>query len=75
MPLNKEYPIGEMSFENEVGKIVEQKVEYEWKPVWCTKCKNYGQELRECRRQQREVAADNKRDDGQQRGRQVQEEA
>ncbi|KAH0711944.1 hypothetical protein KY289_007903 [Solanum tuberosum] len=74
MPLNKEYPTGEM-FENEVGKIVEQKVECEWKPVWCTKCKNYGHELKECRRQQREVVADNKRDDGQQRGMQVQEEA
>uniref|UniRef100_A0A3Q7HCB3 MULE transposase domain-containing protein n=1 Tax=Solanum lycopersicum TaxID=4081 RepID=A0A3Q7HCB3_SOLLC len=49
MPLNKEYPSGIM-FENEIGKMVE----YEWKPVWCTKCKNYGHELKECRRKQKE---------------------
>ncbi|KAK4733464.1 hypothetical protein R3W88_007725 [Solanum pinnatisectum] len=75
MSLNKEYPTGIM-FENEIGIIVEQKVEYEWKPVWCNKCKNYGHELKECWRQQKEVvAAHNKGnvDNGQHRGKQIQE--
>lgn len=64
MPLNKEYPSGIM-FENEIGKMVE----YEWKPVWCTKCKNYGHELKECRRKQKEVGTNHNKgnvDDGKQ---------
>ncbi|KAK4733229.1 hypothetical protein R3W88_007490 [Solanum pinnatisectum] len=77
MPLNKDYPTGIM-FENEIRKIIEQKVEYEWKPVWCTKCKNYGHELKEFKRQQRDADADSNkgnREDGQQRSKEIQEEA
>lgn len=37
-------------FENELGCIVEQKVEYEWKPILCTHCKNYGHEIQNCRK-------------------------
>ncbi|XP_060170335.1 uncharacterized protein LOC132601250 [Lycium barbarum] len=53
MPINKEYPT-EVRFENEVGRIVEQRVEYEWKPTMCTRCKNFGHGVNECRRQQRD---------------------
>ncbi|XP_070008393.1 uncharacterized protein [Nicotiana sylvestris] len=45
--LNHEYPTS-IRFENEAGKIVEQKIHYEWKPVMCEKCRNYGHELNEC---------------------------
>ncbi|XP_070005637.1 uncharacterized protein [Nicotiana sylvestris] len=31
-------------FENEVGKIIEQRVYYEWKPTLCQECNNYGHE-------------------------------
>ncbi|KAG5577524.1 hypothetical protein H5410_057658 [Solanum commersonii] len=51
IPLNQEYPTCIM-FENENGNIVEQRVEYEWKPVLCTKCKNFGHENSECRRKE-----------------------
>ncbi|XP_019264984.1 PREDICTED: uncharacterized protein LOC109242601 [Nicotiana attenuata] len=37
-------------FEDEKGRIVEQEVFYEWKPTLCGKCKNFGHELKECRR-------------------------
>ncbi|XP_019251274.1 PREDICTED: uncharacterized protein LOC109230204 [Nicotiana attenuata] len=37
-------------FENEVGKIVEQRVHYEWKPTLCKECNNYGHEVTECRK-------------------------
>ncbi|XP_070008395.1 uncharacterized protein [Nicotiana sylvestris] len=47
--LNQEYPTS-IRFENEAGKIVEQKIHYEWKPVMCEKCRNYGHELNECRK-------------------------
>ncbi|KAK4736499.1 hypothetical protein R3W88_000196 [Solanum pinnatisectum] len=51
IPLNQEYPTCIM-FENENGNIVEQRVEYEWKPVLCTKCKNFGYENSEYRRKE-----------------------
>lgn len=53
MPLTKEYP-KDIMFENEMGKIVHQKVEYEWKPILCMKCKNFGHDISECRRQLKE---------------------
>ncbi|XP_016479315.1 uncharacterized protein LOC107800626 [Nicotiana tabacum] len=56
IPLNQEYPTSVM-FENEYGRIVEQKVEYEWKPVLCAKCKNFGHDIMNCRKQQREEIA------------------
>lgn len=56
IPLNQEYPTGVM-FENKYGRIVEQKVEYEWKPVLCAKCKNFGHDIMNCRKQQREEIA------------------
>ncbi|KAH0662372.1 hypothetical protein KY284_027303 [Solanum tuberosum] len=49
VPLNKEYPT-EIMFENEVGRIINQRVEYEWKPVLCGKCKNFGHDISNCRR-------------------------
>ncbi|XP_009629264.2 uncharacterized protein [Nicotiana tomentosiformis] len=56
IPLNQEYPTSVM-FENEYGRIVEQNVEYEWKPVLCAKCKNFGHDIMNCRKQQREEIA------------------
>lgn len=47
--LNHKYPTS-ILFENEWGKIREQDVEYEWKPMLCPKCKNFGHELHECRK-------------------------
>ncbi|KAK4730250.1 hypothetical protein R3W88_023238 [Solanum pinnatisectum] len=75
MPLNKENPDGVM-FENEIGRIIDQKVEYEWKPVLCSRCKNFGHEWNEYRRQQRDVNADKNRNTEEQgnKGKQVQEE-
>lgn len=69
MPLNKEYATVIM-FENEIGKIIEQKVEYEWEPVWCNKCKKYGHELQDCRRQHIDAYAESQkvnREENQQR--------
>ncbi|KAL2938105.1 50S ribosomal protein L24 [Bienertia sinuspersici] len=31
-----------ITFQNENGKVMEQRVEYEWKPLVCTKCKGFG---------------------------------
>lgn len=53
VPINMAFPDTVM-FENEYGQIVEQEVEFEWKLILCTKCKNYGHELKECRKQIRE---------------------
>ncbi|XP_070004223.1 uncharacterized protein [Nicotiana sylvestris] len=53
VPINMEF-LDTVMFENEHGQIVEQEIEFEWKPVLCTKCKNYGHELKECRKQIKE---------------------
>lgn len=47
--MNQTYPTLVM-FENEYGKVIEQTVTYEWKPVLCDKCGNYGHEMKECRK-------------------------
>ncbi|XP_019246318.1 PREDICTED: uncharacterized protein LOC109225967 [Nicotiana attenuata] len=47
--LDQPYPQSIM-FENEIGKIIEQRVHYEWKPTLCKECNNYGHEMVECRR-------------------------
>ncbi|KAK4708976.1 hypothetical protein R3W88_029901 [Solanum pinnatisectum] len=54
IPLHQEY-LTKVRFENEVGKIIEQKIEYEWKPIMCTRCKNFGHDTTENRRQQRDT--------------------
>ncbi|XP_075092350.1 uncharacterized protein LOC142172591 [Nicotiana tabacum] len=53
VPINKVFP-DTVIFENEHGHIVEQEMDFEWKPILCTKCKNYGHELKECRKYIRE---------------------
>lgn len=53
VPINKVFPDTVM-FENEHGHIVEQEVEFEWKPILCTKCKNHGHDLKECMKYIRE---------------------
>lgn len=47
--LDQPYPQSIM-FENEIGKIVEQRVHYEWKPTLCKECNNYRHEMVECRK-------------------------
>lgn len=37
-------------FENEHGTIIEQEVCYEWNLVLCSKYKNFGHEVKECRK-------------------------
>ncbi|XP_074318485.1 uncharacterized protein LOC141655295 [Silene latifolia] len=41
-----------VKFRDENGQIVQLKVEYEWKPVLCEKCKGLGHESKNCRRGQ-----------------------
>lgn len=40
----------EISFENEWGGIMHYQVEYEWRPVKCTKCNMFGHLLEECKK-------------------------
>ncbi|KAG5585598.1 hypothetical protein H5410_046032 [Solanum commersonii] len=47
--LNQPLP-NTIMFENEIGCIVEQNVEYEWKPILYTHCKNYSHEIQNCRK-------------------------
>ncbi|XP_074314193.1 uncharacterized protein LOC141649400 [Silene latifolia] len=47
-----------VKFRDENGQIVQLKVEYEWKPILCEKCKGLGHEGKNCRRDQhRQVQA------------------
>lgn len=39
-----------------MGRIVEQQVVYEWRPILCNKCKNFGHHEDECRRQEMDQA-------------------
>ncbi|XP_070009749.1 uncharacterized protein [Nicotiana sylvestris] len=41
VPLNKTYP-DTIMFENELGQIIEQTIEYKWKPTLCDHCRNFG---------------------------------
>lgn len=51
--INRIFPYTIM-FENDHGHTVEQEVEFEWKPILCTKCKKFGHVLKECRKYIRE---------------------
>ncbi|XP_057251794.1 uncharacterized protein LOC125498534 [Beta vulgaris subsp. vulgaris] len=46
--INDELP-DSIAFCNEHGNRMEQKVEYEWRPIQCTQCKGFGHELEACR--------------------------
>ncbi|KAH0636679.1 hypothetical protein KY289_036594 [Solanum tuberosum] len=37
-------------FKNERGNLVEQKVQYGWRPIICKFCKKYGHNIKECRK-------------------------
>lgn len=39
-----------ISFRNEKGQLVEQKVSYEWKPTLCKYCKKYAHSQEICRK-------------------------
>lgn len=41
--------LDEIKFKNEKGKLVEQPVQYDWKPSICTFCNRYGHEESVCR--------------------------
>ncbi|WMV45526.1 hypothetical protein MTR67_038911 [Solanum verrucosum] len=58
--LNQPLP-NTIMFENEIGCIVEQKVEYEWKPILCTHCKNYGHEIQNCTKVAKEKGEEEER--------------
>lgn len=49
VPMKQQLP-GTISFYNEHGKIVEQKLEYEWLPVVCKKCSGVGHNEEDCRK-------------------------
>ncbi|XP_070050887.1 uncharacterized protein [Nicotiana tomentosiformis] len=51
VPLNKIYT-DTIMFENELGQIIEQTVEYEWKPTLCDHCRNFGRIKEHCRKLQ-----------------------
>ncbi|XP_075100397.1 uncharacterized protein LOC107821039 [Nicotiana tabacum] len=57
VPLNKTYPDSVM-FENELGQIIEQEIEYEWKPTMCQQCKLFGHTDQQCRRVQQKPQAE-----------------
>ncbi|XP_074277927.1 uncharacterized protein LOC141601533 [Silene latifolia] len=40
----------QVSFKDETGGIVQVEVEYEWRPVTCTKCKGMGHDMEQCRK-------------------------
>ncbi|KAK4724181.1 hypothetical protein R3W88_026960 [Solanum pinnatisectum] len=65
--LNNMYPL-EVMFENEHGKIMKQKVEYEWKPVLCSRCRNFRHELSECRMKLKEETRNTEMNKEQQMG-------
>lgn len=37
-------------FKNEKGVLVEQRIQYDWKPILCKHCQKYGHSEEECRR-------------------------
>lgn len=37
------------SFSNENNQLITQRVRYDWTPVWCTKCAQFGHEIGSCR--------------------------
>lgn len=43
----------DISFLNDHGVVMEQRVEYEWKLVQCEKCLGYGHEAEACRKNTR----------------------
>ncbi|PHU14690.1 hypothetical protein BC332_15895 [Capsicum chinense] len=42
-------------FKNEKGVLVEQKVRYDWKPILCKFCQNYGHNEADCRKKKPQV--------------------
>ncbi|CAO2837977.1 unnamed protein product [Amaranthus hypochondriacus] len=38
-----------MHFINELDELVSQKVVYDWKPIWCEKCTEFGHLKENCR--------------------------
>ncbi|XP_075099405.1 uncharacterized protein LOC107783472 [Nicotiana tabacum] len=57
VPLNKAY-LDSVMFENELGQIIEQEIEYEWKPTMCQQCKLFGHTDQQCRRVQQKPRAE-----------------
>lgn len=47
----------EISFENETGLTMSQKIHYECRPIFCGDCKGIGHTAEECRKKRFEVAA------------------
>lgn len=54
MPILDRIPV-HIHFEDEQGMIQQQRVEFEWKPVFCGKCKKYGHEEEHCKKKEGQV--------------------
>ena len=48
MNVNEGFP-DELFYSNENEELVAQPVQYEWVPVWCTKCSQFGLIQSDCR--------------------------
>ena len=44
--------VKEIEIEDEDGEILLYKVDYEWLPITCTKCKNLGHHFSNCRKEE-----------------------
>ena len=49
--LKQELP-DQITYGNEHGISVIQKIEYEWRPVLCSNCKGYGHDTEDCRKKE-----------------------
>lgn len=45
--LNQPFP-DSIQFENEKGILITQDIEYEWSPMYCSKCHGYGHDAASC---------------------------
>ena len=48
MDINEGIP-EELYFTNEHDELMTQSVQYEWTPLWCSKCSQFGHTNMECR--------------------------
>lgn len=46
----------ELFFSNECDEIITQPVQYEWVPIWCSKCSQYGHTVADCRQRKQKLS-------------------
>ncbi|KAL2934218.1 Histidinol-phosphate aminotransferase, partial [Bienertia sinuspersici] len=49
--LDKVSMVGRGLFQNEKGILIQQSIEYEWRPTYCATCKRYGHPTNKCNKQ------------------------